>query len=328
MRTGTIQKPSALGSTAVSATDGYWYVSEEESGLVVGQVVHKVGINTGWTSGTILNTCIDRWMSGWHSLLCGYAANYDSDGGDSGGPVFLYDPGECDRCVILAGMHSGHGPPSFNSVFSKLTRIKSDLGGTWNFLFTPGLQSTTLNGNAQNGYASLSWSSVAGAVRYEVFRGYGAGTFLTRTSETGTGFNDYGESVLEVLSGGPPFGVPVVGYYVIAYSGSDLSLGSNIVYFRTPPAGPTISVTLNGPDEVLPSAGCYWQATAGGGTGSYTYVWKVNGTTVGSNSSLLYYTNSGASFTVSVDVTDGSSNPGFANRWVTVSGNASWCDMP
>ena len=74
-------------------------------GGITGEVVTKVGENTGKTTGTITATCVDHLLTGiWQ--LCQGEANYGSAGGDSGAPIFLpYSPTNWNT-PRLVGLHS------------------------------------------------------------------------------------------------------------------------------------------------------------------------------------------------------------------------------
>lgn len=115
------------GSLTVDQTTPYWTVVEEENdNLVGGQRVDKVGRTTGWTSGFISRTCED--FTTWNEVTrCTYEANYGNGAGDSGAPVFVILNYQDE--VILAGINEGIADGQ--SRFSKLWRIKSDLGGRW-----------------------------------------------------------------------------------------------------------------------------------------------------------------------------------------------------
>ncbi len=117
------------GSITVNQSQPYWYVTgEEQDNLYAGERVDKLGFTTGWTYGNITSTCSDLVITGPNSKLrCGYQASYVADHGDSGGPVFIVTDWQASL-VTLAGIHSGHDGDAW---FSKLSRIKSDLGGTW-----------------------------------------------------------------------------------------------------------------------------------------------------------------------------------------------------
>lgn len=121
-----------LGSINVDQANPYWIVTgEENNDILVGTTVHKSGIATGWTWGTVKQTCVDHYLDGNHLIRCVYEASYVADHGDSGAPVFIRSS-TCSRCVLLAGIHNGRGEIGNDQArFSKLSRIKSDLGGSW-----------------------------------------------------------------------------------------------------------------------------------------------------------------------------------------------------
>ncbi len=91
-----------------------------------GQMVDKVGRTTGWNYGFVRNTCVTVHVSFNRRLLCQYYADYLSQGGDSGSPVFIWWG---DR-VGLTGLHWG----SFRflwvrrAIFSPLGGVRFDLG--------------------------------------------------------------------------------------------------------------------------------------------------------------------------------------------------------
>jgi hypothetical protein len=91
-----------------------------------GQMVDKVGRTTGWNYGFVRNTCVLVNVSFNRRLLCQYYADYWSQGGDSGSPVFIWWG---DR-VGLTGLHWG----SFKflwvrrTIFSPLGGVRLDLG--------------------------------------------------------------------------------------------------------------------------------------------------------------------------------------------------------
>ena len=91
-----------------------------------GQMVDKVGRTTGWNYGFVRNTCVLVNVSFSRRLLCQYFADYWSQGGDSGSPVFIWWG---DR-VGLTGLHWG----SFRflwirrAIFSPLGGVRFDLG--------------------------------------------------------------------------------------------------------------------------------------------------------------------------------------------------------
>jgi hypothetical protein len=118
------------GSLSVDQSRPYFDVVYEGSNLVVGQQVDKVGRTTGWTSGAITQTCVDAHPTAWNQVTCAYGANYGRGEGDSGAPVFFRLASGDSTEVDLIGVHSSTDG-SGGALFSKLERIKSDLGGSW-----------------------------------------------------------------------------------------------------------------------------------------------------------------------------------------------------
>ena len=159
-----------FGSFTVDQATPYFIVTgEENGGLVVGQEVHKIGRTTGWTRGDVKQTCVDYYPRANYLLRCGYETHYVAGDGDSGAPVFSLDFAICSRCVTLLGIHSGRKTPGQNqAVFSKLHRIKSDLGGTWVVTRPPSLATPVVSASVSGGHPVLSWNAVAGAQAYRV----------------------------------------------------------------------------------------------------------------------------------------------------------------
>jgi hypothetical protein len=98
---------------------------------VDGEMVDKVGRTTGWTYGYVNRTCYNTRVgngSGGRARLngnlllmkCQYRANYTSNSGDSGSPIFHWHGNE----VTIMGIHWGGG--SGNAVFSALGGIQKD----------------------------------------------------------------------------------------------------------------------------------------------------------------------------------------------------------
>ena len=109
---------------------------------------------------------------------------------------------------------------------------------------------------------------------------------------------------------------------LILYSGINLSASGSAPSY-TPPSG--ISVTIEGYGDVRPNVGCYFFAYANGGSSEdYSFAWTVGGTLQSSDTDVLWYVNSGQSFTVTVNVSDGVT-AGSATKEVTVSSQAGEC---
>lgn len=93
-----------------------------------GELLHKVGVTTGWTYGGIYKTCVDCPVavgSGQVRIVCSDWAAMYADHGDSGGPVFkpsIY-PNRASFYGVVFGLDGSNGV-----VFSNLTQIRQDLG--------------------------------------------------------------------------------------------------------------------------------------------------------------------------------------------------------
>ena len=96
----------------------------------MGQTLDKVGRTTGWTVGTVMQTCIDTFVADTDiALICQTRVLSGLGGGDSGSPVFESQaPFTNDVTLygILWGGSNTNFGPSF--VFSPLSNIEAELG--------------------------------------------------------------------------------------------------------------------------------------------------------------------------------------------------------
>jgi len=88
-----------------------------------------------------------------------------------------------------------------------------------------------------------------------------------------------------------------------------------------------VSVTISGPSPVPAYASCPYIGGASGGADPYSYSWSVDGAPAGDGSNLIYYSNSGTSFTVTLTVTDANGLSGSTAIGVSVDPNLTSCDM-
>lgn len=116
------------GSRDINLSNPFFTVDAEVAYPVSGEVLHKVGISSGWTYGAIYKTCVDAPLAvgtGQVRIVCSdWAAMYDQPG-DSGGPVFkpsIYP----DRASFYGVVFAKDGVDGV--VFSNLTQIRQDLG--------------------------------------------------------------------------------------------------------------------------------------------------------------------------------------------------------
>lgn len=115
-----IVKPTAMWSPdAPRATTDFEVTSFSIDAPFSGQQLDKVGATTGWTTGSVSDTCVDIPISG-HLELCAYRVNRPAgqsariaDFGDSGSPVFTrLSSGDVEhRGMLFAG--PGSGPKSY-----------------------------------------------------------------------------------------------------------------------------------------------------------------------------------------------------------------------
>ena len=108
-------------------------IRDYTDGAFTGNDVHKVGATTGWTKGEVVETCVDLpigptnlFASNNVAFLCQYEADYYSEPGDSGSPVFRrnlawQNPDE----VALVGIHVGQFDG--NRVYSPMDGVLDDL---------------------------------------------------------------------------------------------------------------------------------------------------------------------------------------------------------
>lgn len=124
-----------LGSITIDGNNAAFLIDEDPVFLSVGDEVHKVGQKTGWTMGTVSATCqnhydvVDDATGEVYSLLCQDHADLESDGGDSGAPVFAFVEGQ-DEYVRVAGILWG-GPDGSTSTtyYSRWTNVDFEVGG-------------------------------------------------------------------------------------------------------------------------------------------------------------------------------------------------------
>lgn len=232
------------GSLLLDPANPYWMVTAEENNdLYVGGEVHKVGRTTGWTHGAIKATCVDHYPRANYLLRCAYEAWYVAGSGDSGAPVFQRLDWICSICVKLVGIHSGRAEPGNDQArFSKMARIKSDLGGTWAVQRGFALATPSISGSIDgSSHPALQWSASAGASRYVVYATrweylcdpiWGCEWTAQQTGQiaqtTTTSFT-HSTQVVSAYTGSTQAEWE---YWVIAESSSDASARQNSVFFR------------------------------------------------------------------------------------------------
>ncbi len=232
------------GSLSVNLSNPYFVVVDYGvvSDIVGGQL-HKMGSRTGWTRGGITNTCIDHFITSNTTITCSMEANYVSDGGDSGSPVFsFYDEGVTNADtsrIMLRGIHSAHknflGQGNQRARFSPMSRITANLGGSWVFSQAPTLATPTLTAAVVGTTATLSWPAVSGATSYDVYSqdffgycdGFGCSVYgyaAVRYVTASTSFQD--SRVFSYVLTPTEDGANYTTFHVIATSGTGLQLSA------------------------------------------------------------------------------------------------------
>lgn len=120
----TSRSSSSAGSLTVSSVNPRFFINARTNFPSGGEQLNKVGRTSGWTYGTVTNTCVDTNVSGSTiTQLCQDHVQGYSAGGDSGSPVFRWTG---TSNANFYGLMWGGGGGVF--VFSALSNIESELG--------------------------------------------------------------------------------------------------------------------------------------------------------------------------------------------------------
>ena len=122
----TIRLPDA-GTIIINGLDPRMQINFEYHGSMQGLTVDKMGQATGWTYGTVTNTCVTVTDGEGNEWRCHNKATYGHADGDSGSPVFVWQ----GSTVQLAGIHVGdHGG---KALYSTMDGIETDFGAIETF---------------------------------------------------------------------------------------------------------------------------------------------------------------------------------------------------
>jgi hypothetical protein len=123
----------ASGSLTIDDAQPTWVVTGKITDTKEGDTVDKVGRTTGWTYGFVKHSCVDFSQGGDRVLRCQHLADYGSQGGDSGSPVFRITS-FTNSTAQIQGTHWGGGASTSKcadcAVFSSIKGIDADLGTT------------------------------------------------------------------------------------------------------------------------------------------------------------------------------------------------------
>jgi hypothetical protein len=128
---GVIAKTTGENNGSLTVSGSFTIDSQVNTTTSFSGTMHKVGRTTGWTSGTVTNTCATVNVSGSNiQLLCQTLVQRGGSvivkGGDSGSPVFARSSGDN---VTLTGILWGGSSSGDLFVFSPLKSIQDELGG-------------------------------------------------------------------------------------------------------------------------------------------------------------------------------------------------------
>jgi len=122
LRRGFIARPPYPTALSIAKRLPRFRILAVDSGTIVGELLAKIGRTTGWTQGTVTNTCVDVNVSGTDiTLLCQDLVSAKSAPGDSGSPVFRILSGVDVR---LYGILWGGDTSTMSFAFSPMSSIQ------------------------------------------------------------------------------------------------------------------------------------------------------------------------------------------------------------
>jgi hypothetical protein len=124
---GKIAKTTGPNNNSTTINGSFTITAE--GGASVGQTVSKVGRTTGWTRGTVTNTCATVNIKGTNTTqLCQNIVSARVGGGDSGSPVF-----KGSTSVTLSGILWGGDETGTVFIYSPLANVERELGALRTF---------------------------------------------------------------------------------------------------------------------------------------------------------------------------------------------------
>jgi hypothetical protein len=131
MMVGRIARTTGLGSLEINSSPSTFTITGEieAANVTKGLAANKVGRTTGWTRGTVSNTCVNTSVSGSTILLLCQtfvtSTGVIVQGGDSGSPVFTDESG--GGVKLLGGLWGGNQSGT-QFVYSPIDNIRAELG--------------------------------------------------------------------------------------------------------------------------------------------------------------------------------------------------------
>jgi hypothetical protein len=126
---GRIERTTAVNTGTLTIAGNFSITSE--GGGSVGNTANKVGRTTGWSRGSLTNTCVNTNVSGTNiTVLCQNWVQARVSAGDSGSPVFISSG---TSSVKLAGILWGGNSSGTTFVYSPIGKIEQELGSLTTF---------------------------------------------------------------------------------------------------------------------------------------------------------------------------------------------------
>jgi hypothetical protein len=119
---GQQQRVFTSNSSIIDANNPNWSIQAVGGSLEAGDEVEKIGASTGWTTGHVGLTCVDMAVDSTHDELCQYTADFGSDGGDSGSPVF-HRVGDNVHVILDGLLWGGYNQGSCSAIFSDIGNV-------------------------------------------------------------------------------------------------------------------------------------------------------------------------------------------------------------
>jgi len=244
-RSGPATYTLANRSMTWDTSNPYFYVRNTVT-PTMGMEANKIGERTGWTYGYITNACVDGFYGLSPNLMfitCSMVATVHVDGGDSGSPVFAFGGspaggGGMPDLVDFAGLIFAGYSSDTVSYFSPYSRIANDIGGSLSVTVPVTISTPILTGSIGTGGSQvLSWGSVTGAEKYQLYatEGVGSGSSVTYPvgSTTGTSMTVTTLYATGYHGGTQPSSGTWVRYSVYALGRATRSAQSSFIYFTT-----------------------------------------------------------------------------------------------
>lgn len=126
----TIRAQDSVRFLAIDSLAPQWRITAEQGNTVLGQTLNKTGRTTGWTQGTVEETCVNVSVTDSPiTQLCQTIVGAHVAGGDSGSPVFgLHTDGTVFLAGILWGSSTNLTTGLVRFIMSPLSAIERELG--------------------------------------------------------------------------------------------------------------------------------------------------------------------------------------------------------